>query len=44
MEALMLQGLEKFLFDNDWIDTDVVCLLDEDDLTLNEEDTHDTDD
>jgi len=37
----MLQGLEKFLFDNDWIDTDVVCLLDEDDLTLNEEDSHD---
>tara|TARA_R100001440_G_scaffold75624_1_gene103329 strand:+ start:515 stop:649 length:135 start_codon:yes stop_codon:yes gene_type:complete len=42
MEELMMQGLEKFLFDNDWIDTDVVCLLDEDDLTLNEEDAHDT--
>ena len=28
----MMRGLEQLLFDHDWIDTDVVALLDEDDL------------
>jgi|9_EtaG_2_1085328.scaffolds.fasta_scaffold00115_11 hypothetical protein len=27
---LMLQGFEQRMFDHDWIDTDVVALLDDD--------------
>jgi len=34
---LMLQGFEQLMFEHDWIDTDVVALLDDDDLKLNEE-------
>jgi len=42
-EELMLQGLEQFLFDNDWFDNDIVGLTDEDIDTNNyEEITHDT--
>ena len=44
-EELMLRGLEQFLFDNDWLDNDIVGLTDEDIDTNNyEEITHDTED
>jgi len=29
---LMLQGLEQFMFDHDWFDTDVVALLEDEDI------------
>ena len=44
-EDMMLKSFEQFLFDNDWLDTDVVGLTDEDiDTNNSEEITYDTDD
>tara|TARA_Y100001938_G_scaffold143740_1_gene217046 strand:- start:92 stop:238 length:147 start_codon:yes stop_codon:yes gene_type:complete len=44
---LMMQALEQFMFDHDWLDTDVVALLEDEDIPYTRNDkeiTHDTDD
>ena len=44
---LMLQGLEQLMFDNDWIDTDVLAMLDDEDIPYTRNDkeiTHDSED
>ncbi len=43
-ERLMLKGLEQFLFEHDWLDTDIMGLTDEDIDTGVEENTDDTED
>jgi|OM-RGC.v1.036835909 hypothetical protein len=44
---LMLRGLEQLMFDNDWIDTDVLAMLDDEDIPYTRNDkeiTHDSED
>jgi hypothetical protein len=45
-EELMLQGLKQFMFDHDWFDTDVVALLEDEDIPyINEKEfTYDKED